>query len=124
MQVPADRQYAKTHEWFRIDGDIVTMGITQYAADTLTDLTFVELRDVGTKIGPNESIGEVESVKATSEVFTVMAGEIIEVNEELVNHPELINDDAFEKGWLIKLKANSIDLKNLLSAEEYTKLEQ
>jgi len=123
MNAPTDRKYSNSHEWFLIEGDTVTIGITQYAADTLTDITYVELYSVGTQIDVNGNIGEVESVKATSEIFAAMPGEIIEINEELIDHPELINDDAFGKGWLVKLKADSIDSENMISAEEYMKLE-
>jgi len=126
MSVPMNRQYSRTHEWFLVEGDIVTIGITQHAADSLTDITFVELQSVGTQIGFNEPVGEVESVKATSEIFTAIAGEVIEINTELEDHPELINDDAFETGWLVKLKVDSIDPEKcstcLISAEEYEKL--
>ena len=123
MKVPTDRRYSETHEWFLADGDIVTMGVTQYAADELTDITYVELPEVGTKVSPGDSIGEIESVKATSEVLTSVRGEIIEVNTELVDHPELINDDAFEAGWLVKIKADSTaPLSELLPAEEYVRI--
>ena len=91
MTVPTDRRYAETHEWFLIDGDVVTMGISQYAADELTDITYVELPEIGTRLGVGDTIGEVESVKATSEVFSAIAGSIVEVNAALVDHPEMIN---------------------------------
>ena len=115
-EVPTDRQYSDTHEWFLIEGDIVTIGITQHAADALTDVTYVELRPVGTKIDIHGSIGDIESVKATSEILVPMAGEIIEINLELVN------DDAFGDGWLVKLKADSIDMDNFISAKKYDQL--
>ena len=120
MTVPTDRRYAETHEWFLIDGDVVTMGITQYAADELTDITYVELPEVGTRLGVGDTIGEVESVKATSEVFSAIAGSIVEVNAALIDHPEMINDDAFEDGWIVKIKADSKDpLSSLITAAEY-----
>lgn len=120
MTVPTDRRYAETHEWFLIDGDVVTMGITQYAADELTDITYVELPEVGTRLGMGDTIGEVESVKATSEVFSAIAGSIVEVNAALIDHPEMINDDAFEDGWIVKIKADSKDpLSTLITAAEY-----
>lgn len=120
MTVPTDRRYAETHEWFLIDGDVVTMGITQYAADELTDITYVELPEVGTRLGMGDTIGEVESVKATSEVFSAIAGSIVEVNAALIDHPEMINDDAFEDGWIVKIKADSKDpLSSLITAAEY-----
>lgn len=120
MQVPTDRKYSETHEWYLVEGDIVTMGITQFAADELTDITFVELPDVGSEVSADDAFGEVESVKATSEIFSALPGKIIEVNETLGDHPELINDDAFQDGWLIKIKTDSIEqLNSLMSANEY-----
>jgi glycine cleavage system H protein len=120
MVVPSNRKYTETHEWFLAEGDIVTVGLTQYAADELTDITFVELPEVGASFGIGDVIGEVESVKATSEMFSAVAGAVHETNTALVDHPELINDDAFEEGWLVKLMAESTEpLNNLMSAEEY-----
>ncbi len=123
MNVPTDRKYSETHEWFLIEEHIVTMGITQYAADELTDITYVELPDAGTSVGVGDPIGEVESVKATSEIFTSVAGEIIEVNAALVDHPELLNEDAFEEGWLVKIRPDSSKpLTALLDARDYKAL--
>ncbi len=120
MTVPKDRKYSETHEWFLIDDDLVTMGITQYAADELTDITYVQLPEVGARIEAGDAIGEVESVKATSEIFTAVSGEVVEINEALADHPELINEDAFEEGWLVKIKPDSIEpLTALLDAKEY-----
>ena len=120
MKVPVDRRYAETHEWFLLDDDIVTMGITQYAADELTDITYVELPEVGAKVTVGDVIGEVESVKATSEVFTAVGGSVVAVNTALVDHPELVNDDALEEGWLVKIKADTADpLRALMPAKEY-----
>ena len=120
MKVPIDRRYAETHEWFLLDDHIVTMGISQYAADELTDITYVELPAVGTKVTVGDAIGEVESVKATSEVFTAVSGSVVAVNNALADHPELINDDAFEEGWMVKIKTDSLDpLRTLLSSKEY-----
>ncbi len=120
MNVPIDRKYSETHEWFLIKGDLVTMGITQHAADELTDITYVELPDVGASASAGAAIAEVESVKATSEIFSAIAGEVAEVNAALVDHPELINDDAFENGWLVKIRAESVEpLTTLMDAGEY-----
>ncbi|MCC7292522.1 MAG: glycine cleavage system protein GcvH [Phycisphaerales bacterium] len=120
MSIPNDRRYLATHEWFKLDGGIVTMGITQFAADQLTDITFVAVPKVGAKFSAGSAIGEVESVKATSEIYTGISGEVIEVNAQLANQPELVNEDAFTKGWMIKLKAsNPGELDRLLSAEAY-----
>jgi len=120
MIIPPDRRYAETHEWFLIEEGIATMGITQYAADELTDITYVELPEVGKIVGMGDSVGEVESVKATSEVFTAISGKITEVNVALVDHPELINDDAFEEGWIVRIAAdNEKQIRSLMTAKEY-----
>jgi len=120
MKIPTDRKYSETHEWFLLDNDVVTVGITQYAADELTDITYVELPEVGAKLAPGDQLGEVESVKATSEVFSAIGGTVVEVNTALADHPELINDDAFEEGWIARLKVESTKpLETLLSAKEY-----
>lgn len=121
MKVPTDRRYSETHEWFLIDDDIVTIGVTQYAADELTDITFVELPEIGTQVAAGDTIGEVESVKATSEVMTAVGGSVVETNAALVDHPELINDDAFEDGWIVKIKADSVGpLRSLMAAKDYS----
>lgn len=120
MKVPADRRYAETHEWFLIEDGVATMGITQFAADELTDITFVELPEVGKTVAMGDSIGEVESVKATSEVFTAVSGTISEVNVALADHPELLNDDAFEEGWIVRIAVDNPDqIRALMSAKEY-----
>ena len=120
MSVPSDRKYSETHEWFMAEGDVVTMGITQYAADELTDITFVDLPDEGATVTAGEAIGEIESVKATSDVNCAITGSVVEVNSALADHPELINDDAFEGGWLLKIKADSLKpLNKLMDAREY-----
>lgn len=113
--------YAETHEWFLLEDGVVTMGITQYAADELTDITFVELPKVGAQIGAGDAIGDVESVKATSEIFSAVAGKVVAVNTALTDHPELLNDDAFEEGWIAKIQVDNPDaLKTLMNAKEYT----
>ncbi len=120
MSFPTDRKYSESHEWFLIEGDIVTMGISQHAADELTDITYVDVPEVGSSVTAGEAIGEVESVKATSEIISVVSGEVIEVNAALIDHPELINEDAYEDGWIVKIKAESTDpLKGLMDAKEY-----
>lgn len=123
MNAPDDRRYAETHEWFLVEGDLVIMGITPFAADALTDITYVELPEVGTTVSAGGALGEIESVKATSEVFSAVDGKIVEINTELVDHPELINDDALENGWLVKIKPKSLEpLESLLTAEDYASL--
>ena len=123
MSAPDDRRYAETHEWFLVEGDLVIMGITPFAADALTDITYVELPEVGTTVSAGEALGEIESVKATSEVFSAVDGKIVEINTELVDHPELINDNALKEGWLVKIKPKSLEpLESLLTAEDYASL--
>lgn len=120
MNVPDDRKYSETHEWYLVDGDIVTVGITQHAADELTDITFVDLPATDSVVPGNSPIGEVESVKATSEIFSCIGGQVTEANAKLADHPELINDDAFDGGWLVKIKADSLEpLESLLNAKAY-----
>ena len=122
MTVPKDRKYSETHEWYLVDDNIVTIGITQYAADELTDITFVELPKVGTKVIADEAFGEVESVKATSELFSAFSGTVAEVNAELVDHPELINEDPFGEGWIVRIKADSLHpVEDLMDAVNYRK---
>lgn len=104
MSTPNDRVYSESHEWHKVDGDVVTIGLTTYAVDQLTDVTFVEMKDVGTEIGSGESVGEVESVKTTSDIYSAAGGEIVEVNEALSDNPELVNNDPYGDGWLVKLK--------------------
>lgn len=121
MKAPVDRKYSESHEWYLVDGNTVTIGITQHAADELTDITYVELPAVGTTIAAGDSLGEVESVKATSEVYSAVGGKITAINEELADHPELINGDAFDAGWLLKIEADSLNpVETLMDAKAYT----
>jgi glycine cleavage system H protein len=120
MNAPNDRRYLATHEWHKIDGDSVVIGLTQFAADELTDITFVALPKIGEKIEAGKRFGEVESVKATSDVYSGVAGTVTQINQELVANPGLINSDPFAGGWIIKLKpANMDDVNTLLTADQY-----
>jgi glycine cleavage system H protein len=122
MSAPKDLRYLQTHEWHRLDGETVTIGITQFAADELTDITYVALPKVGDKVAANGRFGEIESVKATSDLYSGVAGTITAVNNELGNEPGLVNRDPYNAGWMIKLKAaNPDDVNKLLSADEYLK---
>jgi glycine cleavage system H protein len=117
---PRDCRFSQTHEWFRTRGDEVTVGITLYAADELTDVTFVEMRPPGTVVRAGEPLGEVESVKTTSEVYTAVPGEIVEVNEALQRNPALVNSDPFGAGWLVKIRADDLaPLKALMDHSAY-----
>jgi glycine cleavage system H protein len=122
MTAPSDLKYLPTHEWHRIAGDSATIGITQIAADELTDVTFVSLPKVGTTLSANARFGEIESVKATSDLYTGVAGTVTEVNEALNGDPSLVNSDPYNRGWMIKLKLSSpSDAEKLLSADDYLK---
>lgn len=105
---PADRKYSESHEWFLVNGDVVTIGITKFAADELTDITFVDLPKVGTAVAAGQPFCQVESVKATSDVYSFVTGKIIEVNEALTTEPGLVNSDSFGNGWLVKVKATDL----------------
>ena len=120
MTIPDDRKYTPTHEWAKIEGNIVTMGITQYAADELTDITFAELPEVGSTVTAGQPCGEIESVKATSELLCAVSGRVVETNERLREHPEYVNQDAYGKGWMIRLEAVDIGpLDGLMDAAAY-----
>jgi len=117
---PADRKYSKTHEWCLIEGDVVTIGITKFAADELTDITFVDLPAVGTVVTAGQAFGEIESVKATSEILSSVSGEVVEVNEALADEPGLVNSDSFGAGWMIKVRAGDLaGLDRLMDAPTY-----
>jgi glycine cleavage system H protein len=104
MPTPADCRVSDTHEWFRVNGSTVTMGITQHAADELTDITYVEMKPAGTSVGAGGSVGEVESVKTTSEIYAAAAGKIVEVNTAVAKDPSLVNSDPYGQGWLVKIE--------------------
>lgn len=116
--IPEDLLYAKSHEWVMVEGDIATVGITQFAQEQLGDLTFVELPEVGDTFEAGAEMGSVESVKAASEIYAPVAGEVIEINEELEDAPEKVNEEPYGAGWLIKFKIKG-DPEGLLDAEGY-----
>lgn len=120
MASPNDRRYSESHEWFEVQGDMVTMGITKYAADELTDITYVELKPTGTTVKAGGPIGEVESVKTTSDVYSAVAGTIVEVNKAVTQDPSILNSDPFSKGWLVKIRTTDASaLKNLMDQATY-----
>jgi glycine cleavage system H protein len=122
MSAPTDRRYLQSHEWHKQDGDTVTIGITQIAADELTDITYVSLPKVGDRVTANERFGEVESVKATSDLYSGVSGTVTAVNDALATDPGLINRDPHEQGWMIRVKPSDPgELNKLLSAEDYLK---
>lgn len=117
---PAENLYTKDHEWILIKGDVGIVGITDYAQHELGDVVYVDLPEVGDTFEANEPFGSVESVKAVSEIFCPVSGEVIEVNKKLEDAPEAINESPHDKAWMIKLRiANPAELKELLSAEDY-----
>jgi glycine cleavage system H protein len=115
-----DRRFSESHEWFTAEGDIVTVGLSQYAADELTDITYVEMKPAGTRVEAGESLGEVESVKTTSEVFTAVGGEVVEVNQTVCDDPSLLNSDPLGTGWLVKMRVlDALPLAGLLDEKTY-----
>ena len=117
---PSDFLYSREHEWVRVDGDQCVLGITEFAQQELGEVVFVELPEVGQMVNANDELGTIESVKAVAEVFSPVAGEIVEINEAVVDDPELLNDDPHGEGWLVKLRFSSADdLKSLMNAEAY-----
>lgn len=123
MAIPQELFYAKTHEWVSLNDGIATVGITDFAQSQLSDLTFVELPEIGAEFSAGDEAAVVESVKAAADVYAPVAGEVIEVNSELEDAPERINQDAFGAGWLFKLKvADESDVDNMLDADSYEEL--
>src|SRR6476469_823356 len=117
MSVPNDRRYLETHEWHKRDGDTITIGITQVAADELTDITYVGLPKVGDKVTANQRFGEIESVKATSDLYSGVSGTVTAVNAELSSNPGLVNSAPYNAGWMIKVKpTNPAEVDKLLPA--------
>jgi glycine cleavage system H protein len=117
---PEDRHYAQSHEWVKIDGDIGTIGITDHAQKELGEIVYLELPDVGHVFNADEEFGTVESVKAVSELFSPISGEVVEINKGAVTEPGIVNDDPFGDGWLIRLKLSTDEEVNkLMTAEQY-----
>jgi glycine cleavage system H protein len=117
---PADRKYSKEHEWVLVDGEAATIGITDFAQDQLGDVVYVDLPEPGATVTQFEKMGEIESVKAVSDLFTPASGEVTEVNQKVVEKPELVNSDPHGDGWLIKVKlGDAAELDKLLTAGEY-----
>ncbi|WP_297335142.1 glycine cleavage system protein GcvH [Algoriphagus sp.] len=122
MNFPQELKYTKDHEWVKIDGDIATIGITEFAQSELGDIVYVEVETVGETIEAGEVFGTVEAVKTVSDLFMPLSGEVIEFNEELEGSPELVNESPYESGWMVKVKISGDLPEDLLSAEEYTEL--
>ena len=123
MEIKPELKYTKDHEWILVDGDQATIGITDYAQGELGDIVYVEIESIGDELQKEEIFGSVEAVKTVSDLFIPVSGEITEMNENLEDNPELINDDPYGEGWIIKMKINdSNELGDLLGADEYKEL--
>ena len=122
MASPGDRKYTKEHEWVKLDGDTGTIGITDYAQDQLGDIVFVELPEPGASVSQLQKFGEIESVKAVSELFSPISGEVLERNEALNDNPQWVNDGPYDDGWMLKVRlSNPGEVDGLMSADEYEK---
>lgn len=120
MNIPAELKYTKDHEWVKVDGDVATIGITDFAQGELGDIVYVEVETEGDTLDVEEVFGTVEAVKTVSDLFMPVSGEILEFNEELEASPETVNDSAYEDGWMIKVKlSDASELDNLMSADDY-----
>lgn len=118
--IPNDLRYTKEHEWARVEGDLVRVGITSYAVEQLGDVTLVDLPKPGASLASHERFGDIESVKTVSELFAPIAGEVVEVNGELENNPELVNEGPYDKGWMVVLRPSSrAELDSLMDAAAY-----
>jgi glycine cleavage system H protein len=123
-EIPVDLKYTKDHEWLRLEGDVCRVGITDYAQNSLHEVVYADLPQVGRRLAQKESFGTVESVKAVSEVYSPISGEVVEVNQKLADAPELVNQQPYREGWLILMKPLKLkdEAGSLLSAKEYEEL--
>lgn len=120
MEFPDDYKYSKEHEWVLVEGNVATVGITDFAQDQLGDIVFVELPAVGDKVSKEDAFGVVESVKAVSDIYAPVSGKVIEINDDLPENPEMLNEDAYGDGWIIKIDMSDPDeINDLMSAAEY-----
>ncbi|MCK4641794.1 MAG: glycine cleavage system protein GcvH [Candidatus Marinimicrobia bacterium] len=123
MNVPGNLKYTNNHEWTLVDGDVATIGITEYAAGELGDVVYVELPSVGDTAVKGDSIGTIEAVKTVADIYSPVSGEVVEVNEALADTSELVNKDPYGEGWIVKIKlSDPAELDGLLSPEDYKKL--
>lgn len=123
MNTPNELKYTKDHEWARIEGDVVYIGITDYAQSELGEIVYVDVATEGDTLEAGEIFGSIEAVKTVSDLMLPIAGEVLEQNSDLEDQPELVNEDSYGRGWIIKLRPTNVaDMEGLLSAEEYTKL--
>ena len=123
MDLPADLKYTKEHEWANIDGNVVTIGVTEFAQSELGDIAWLEMPTVGDEVRKGDPFGTIEAVKTVEDLYAPLSGKIIEINGELLDSPELVNEDPYGKGWIAKLEySNESEIESLLSAEEYSEL--
>lgn len=122
VQVKADLRYSKTHEWVKVDGDTVTMGVSDFAQSELGDITYLELPEPGDTVSQSEPLGVIESVKAASDIYAPVSGEIVEANDGVVDAPESVNSSPYEDAWLVKIKlSDPSELDNLMDGAAYEK---
>jgi glycine cleavage system H protein len=119
--IPKKLKYSKTHEWVRQDDDLLTIGVTDHAQCMLGDLVYIELPEPETPLETGQECAVIESVKAAADIYSPVSGEVVEINELLLDSPQLVNEDPYGKGWLFRLRPYENELKNLLTAEQYTK---
>ena len=123
MKIPEDLKYTKDHEWVRVEGNVATVGVTDFAQSELGDIVFVEIETLDEELEKEEVFGSVEAVKTVSDLFMPIGGTVIEINENIESSPELVNSDPYGDGWMIKIEINEAsDIENLLSAEAYSGL--
>ncbi len=122
MQIPGDLRYSTDHEWVRVDGNRLTVGITDYAQDALGDVVFVQVPDIGAEVGAGDALSEVESTKSVSDIFAPVAGRVVAVNDALTTTPEVLNSDPYGAGWLFVLEADPSSVDALLDAAAYRTL--
>ena len=123
MHIPNDLRYSNEHEWVRVEADVAAIGITDYAQDQLGDVVYLDLPAIGGSVVQNEKLGEIESVKAVSDLFAPVSGEVVELNQEAIDTPELVNGEPYGRGWLLKVRLSDAgELDNLLSPKAYEEL--
>lgn len=123
MAVPNELKYSKEHEWVKVEGNVATIGITEYAQSELGDIVFVELPETDDEINEGDTFGSVESVKTVSELYAPISGKVVEVNEELEDSPEFVNKSPYEKAWMVKVEiSDESQIEALLTAEKYSKM--
>ncbi|AIE61237.1 glycine cleavage system protein GcvH [Bacillus methanolicus] len=123
MNTPKELRYSEEHEWVKVEGDKVRVGITDFAQSELGDIVFVELPEVGAEVTANEPFGSVESVKTVSELYAPISGKVVEINEELNDNPEFVNESPYEKAWMIVIEPSDLsEVDNLMTAEQYEEM--